>query len=118
VNAHPGYFRAAHQGTLFLDEVADLPLTVQAKLLRAIEQHEVIAVGESSPARVDVRIVAATQLPLRTKVGEQRFRADLAARLDCVTVVLPPLRQRVEEIPYLFEWFVRKHSGGQPRQRL
>jgi DNA-binding NtrC family response regulator len=112
--ANLGFFRAAERGTLFLDEIADLPLTLQAKLLRALEAREVIPVGESLPIKVDVRIIAATQVPLRDKVRNQSFRADLAARLEGVRVVLPPLRRRIEEVPYLFCWFLSKHTGGNP----
>ena len=112
--ANPGHFRAAHRGTLFLDEISDLPLSLQPKLLRAIEQREVTPVGESVPVEIDVRIVTATQQALRDKVKAGTFRADLQARLDGVTIRLPPLRQRIEEVPYLFDWFLRKHSGGHP----
>jgi transcriptional regulator with AAA-type ATPase domain len=112
--ANPGHFRAAQKGTLFLDEIADLPLSLQPKLLRAIEQREVTPVGESIPVEVNVRIVAATQSPLRERVLAGTFRPDLQARLDGITVVLPPLRKRIEEVPYLFDWFLRKHSGGHP----
>jgi transcriptional regulator with PAS, ATPase and Fis domain len=113
VRASVGYFRSAERGTLFLDEIADLALPIQAKLLRALEQKEVTPVGEAMPVTVDVRVVVATQQPLRQKVAAGAFRQDLAARLDGVTVVLPPLRERLEEVPCLFEWFVRKHTGGQ-----
>ena len=109
-----GYFRAAHSGTLFLDEVADLPLNLQPKLLRAIEAGEVIPVGEATPIQVDVRILAACQSPLSSRVSAGTFRRDLAARLDGATLILPPLRQRVEEIPYLFSWHLRKHAGADP----
>lgn len=109
-----GHFRAARGGTLFLDEVTDLAPALQPKLLRVLEQHEVIPVGESVAQDVDVRIVVATQVPLRDKVRERGFRADLQARLDGVTIVLPPLRERIDEVPYLFDWFLRKHCGGSP----
>jgi transcriptional regulator with AAA-type ATPase domain len=109
-----GYFRAARGGTLFLDEIPELPPALQAKLLRALEQHEVLPVGESLPVRIDVRVVAATQVPLSERVREQEFRRDLAARLDGIIVVLPSLRDRVAEIPRLFQWFLRKHGGDTP----
>jgi transcriptional regulator with PAS, ATPase and Fis domain len=104
----PGHFRAADGGTLLLDEITDLSAPVQAKLLRALEQREVIPLGESSP----VRIVAATQEPLAIAVEERRFRMDLAARLDGVTITLPPLRERICEVPYLFRELLRVHGGG------
>jgi transcriptional regulator with PAS, ATPase and Fis domain len=109
-----GHFRAAQGGTLLLDEVADLPVALQAKLLRAIEQGEVIPVGEATPVQVDVRVLAATQVPLSDQVRDRTFRRDLAARLDGITIVLPPLRDRIEEIPHLFDWFLRKHGGTEP----
>jgi hypothetical protein len=87
--ANPGHLRSADGGTLFLDEVAELPLGLQAKLLRALEQHEVIPLGESSPVKIDVHLVAATQAPLSEAVAAGRFRADLYARLDGLTIELP-----------------------------
>ena len=112
--ASSGHFRAAQGGTLLLDEITDLPEPIQAKLLRALEQHEVMPLGESAAVKVDVRIVAATQIPLGQVVAEHRFRADLCARLDGLTVCLPPLRERKQEIAYLFQHLLREHSGGMP----
>jgi transcriptional regulator with PAS, ATPase and Fis domain len=112
--ASPGFFRAAHGGTLLLDEITDLPESVQAKLLRALEQREVSPLGESLPVTVDVRVLAATQIPLAQLVAEGRFRGDLCARLDGLTICLPPLRDRKQEIPYLFQYLLRLHSGGRP----
>lgn len=110
--SHPGVFRAAHGGTLFLDEVLDLPPAVQSKLLRVLEQHEVQPLGEASAVRVDVRIVCATQEALPQAVADRRFRADLLARLDGLTVVLPPLRGRREDIAPLFVRLLRDQTGG------
>jgi transcriptional regulator of acetoin/glycerol metabolism len=107
-----GHFRTAHGGTLFLDEIADLPAELQAKLLRAIEQREVLPIGESAPVPIDVRIVAASQTPLEPLVERGRFRADLFARLDGLRVRLPPLRARVEEVPSLFVALLQEHTGG------
>jgi transcriptional regulator with PAS, ATPase and Fis domain len=104
--ANPGHLRSADGGTLFLDEVADLPLPLQAKLLRALEQREVVPLGESTPVKFDVHLVTATQAPLAEAVAAGRFRADLFARLDGMTIVLPPLRERVEELPFLFMRFL------------
>jgi transcriptional regulator of acetoin/glycerol metabolism len=112
----PGHFRAAQGGTLLLDEITDLPESVQAKLLRAIEQREVMPLGESAAVPVDVRIVAATQTALSQVVAERKFRPDLSARLDGMTVGLPPLRDRKQEIPFLFSHLLREHSGGRPPQ--
>jgi transcriptional regulator of acetoin/glycerol metabolism len=112
---NPGHFRAAHGGTLFLDEVVDLPAAIQPKLLRVLEQREVVPLGESRAHPVDVRVVAAAQVPLPRAVEERRFRADLYARLDGLTVQLPPLRERVEEVPFLFASLLRRHGkGGMP----
>ncbi|HEX4405373.1 MAG TPA: sigma 54-interacting transcriptional regulator [Polyangia bacterium] len=110
--ASPGLFRAAHGGTLFLDEVLELPGDVQPKLLRVLQQREVQALGETTPVAVDVRIVAAAQEPLSNAVAAGRFRADLRARLDGLTIVLPPLRERRDEITPLFQQFLREQAGG------
>jgi transcriptional regulator with PAS, ATPase and Fis domain len=110
--ASQGVFRAAQGGTLLLDEIADLPEALQAKLLRALELHEVLPLGESVPVKVDVRILAATQIPLGELVAEKRFRSDLHARLDGFTVILPPLRERKEEVPFLFQYLWQKHAEG------
>jgi transcriptional regulator of acetoin/glycerol metabolism len=110
----PGFFRAADGGTLLLDEVLDLPLAVQAKLLRAVETREVIPLGESGAVRVDVRLLAASQRPLDRAVAEGRFRADLAARLDGLTLVLPPLRARLQEVVFIFRRLLSLHAGARP----
>ncbi len=109
--ASAGYLRAAHGGTLFLDEIAELPLGIQAKLLRAVEQRELVPLGESTPVPVDVRLLAATQGSLRAAVAERRFRGDLLARLDGLTVAIPTLRRRAEEIPALFRVMVEQHGA-------
>jgi len=107
VESKPGLFEAAQGGTLFLDEVGELPLTVQAKLLRALEYGEVQRVGSLQPKRVDVTVVAASNRDLRAEVAAGRFRGDLFYRLNVVEVVLPPLRDRREDIPYLTAAFIR-----------
>ena len=109
-----GFFRAADGGTLFLDEVLELSPAVQAKLLRALEQREVQPLGETRPVPVNLRVVCATQEPLSRAVAERRFRADLLARLDGLTVVLPPLRMRREDIAPLFLILWASHAGGSP----
>lgn len=116
--AHEGYLRAADGGTLFLDEVADLPPSVQPKLLRALEQSESTPIGQSVPIAIDVRLVAAVQQPLSTAVEERRFRPDLYARLDGVSVHLPPLCERIDEIPFLFGQFLRRHLGNRTRPTI
>jgi transcriptional regulator with PAS, ATPase and Fis domain len=107
-----GYFRAAHGGTLLLDEVADLPLAVQAKLLRVIEQSDVQPLGESRATPVDVRIVAASLTSLARRVEEGAFRGDLFARLNGVTITLPSLVQRKDEVCGLFFELMRQRNGG------
>jgi transcriptional regulator with AAA-type ATPase domain len=111
--ANLGYLRTASTGTLFLDEIVDLPLPLQAKLLRALEQKEVVPLGEATPVSIDVRIVSAAQSPLPQAVKERRFRADLLARLDGLTVELPPLRQRIQEVLFLFTRLMAGRAADQ-----
>jgi transcriptional regulator with PAS, ATPase and Fis domain len=99
----PGHFQLAHEGTLFLDEVAELPLELQAKLLRMLETHTVVPVGGREPVPVDVRIVSATHRALRREVEAGRFRADLMYRLRVIPIFLPPLRERRGDIRLLAE---------------
>jgi DNA-binding NtrC family response regulator len=110
--ANVGHFRAAHGGTLLLDEVTEMPLSVQPKLLRALEERAVVPLGESIAVPVDVRVVTATQEPLQQAVAEKRFRADLCARLAGLTIVLPPLRERKEDIVGLFAHLLERHLDG------
>jgi len=110
--ARAGHFQAAHGGTLFLDEIADLPLDVQAKLLRVLEAGEVVPLGGTAAAPLDVRVIAALQEPITKLVAEERFRPDLYARLAGFVVEVPPLRDRREEIPGLFQKFLEKHATG------
>ncbi len=107
VDSKPGVFETAHTGTLFLDEVGELPISVQAKLLRALENGEVQRVGSLQLRRVDVAVIAATNRDLRAEVAAGRFRGDLFYRLNVVEVALPPLRERREDIPYLTAAFIR-----------
>ena len=106
VEAKSGLFEAAQGGTLFLDEVGELPLSVQAKLLRALEFGEVQRIGSLQTRRVDVTVIAATNRDLRAEVAAARFRGDLFYRLNVVEVALPPLRDRREDIPYLTAAFM------------
>ncbi len=103
-----GLFESAHDGTLFLDEIAELPLQLQVKLLRALEQKEVRRVGGTTTIPIDVRVIAATAQNLEGLVRESLFREDLYHRLNVVSIVLPPLRERTEDIPVLVEHFVRR----------
>ncbi len=104
----PGVLRTAVGGTLFLDEVGDLPLDVQPKLLRFLEQGEVLPVGDTRPQRVDVRVVAATNADLESRVSDGKFREDLFYRLSVIRMHVPPLRERREEIPHLSTFFLRE----------
>jgi transcriptional regulator with PAS, ATPase and Fis domain len=117
-HASSGLLRAAHQGTLFLDEIADLPMAIQPKLLRALERREVVPLGESKPVFVDLRLVTATQESLRKAVEQKRFRSDLLARLEGLTVVLPSLRERSEDIPFLLSKLVEVHGRAPWAPRL
>jgi two-component system, NtrC family, response regulator HydG len=109
VSARKGLFEEADGGTFFFDEIAETPLSFQAKLLRAIQEKEIRRVGENKPIRVDVRIVAATNQDLRPAIAERRFRQDLYYRLNVARFQLPPLRERKEDIPDLFGFFMEKY---------
>jgi transcriptional regulator with GAF, ATPase, and Fis domain len=110
--ASPGFFRSADGGTLLLDEVSDLPLPIQAKLLRVLEQREVQPLGEVRPVPVDVRLIVAGQQSLARAVQDGRFRADLLARVEGVTVRLPPLRRRREDVLPLFYRLLAAQTQG------
>src|SRR5690606_15365325 len=104
---HIGRFEQAHGGTLFLDEIGDMPLPLQTRLLRVLAEGEFFRVGGRALIKVDVRVVAATHQALETLVAEGRFRADLLHRLDVVRLQLPPLRERLEDIPLLAARFLQ-----------
>jgi DNA-binding NtrC family response regulator len=110
--ASAGFFRSAEGGTLLLDEVSDLPLPLQAKLLRVLEERKVQPLGETRPVAIDVRVVVAGQQSLIEGVRRGQFRADLLARLDGLTVHLPPLRRRREDVPPLFFHLLRVLGQG------
>jgi len=106
--ARAGRFEQAHRGTLFLDEIADVPLALQAKLLRALQEREFQRVGSSETIRVDVRVIAATNAALLERVRQGKFREDLYYRLNVVPILIPPLRDRHEDIPGLARHFIRR----------
>ncbi len=105
-----GRFELADGGTLFLDEIGDVPPSTQVKLLRVLEDREVMRLGATQPIKVNVRVVAATNRPLREQVEEGSFRGDLFYRLNVLSIYLPPLRARKSDIPYLVRQFIRKFS--------
>jgi transcriptional regulator of acetoin/glycerol metabolism len=107
---NPGHFRAAHEGTLLLDEVNELELATQAKLLRVLQERQVVPLGESRPVDIDVRVVVAAQRPISEAVARGEFREDLYMRLRGLEVDLPPLRERVGDVPLLFAQFLQQHS--------
>lgn len=108
VTAKKGLFEEAHQGTLFLDEIGDISLGLQAKLLRVLQEGEFIRIGETRPRRVDVRIIAATNRDLEASIKEGNFRPELFYRLNVITIWLPPLRERRDDIPLLASHFLEK----------
>jgi formate hydrogenlyase transcriptional activator len=102
----------AHGGTLFLDEIGDMPLELQPKLLRALQEREFERLGSTQTVRVNVRVVAATNQDLEQLVNKKLFRADLFYRLNVIPICLPPLRERVQDIPALTEFFVAKFAAS------
>jgi two-component system, NtrC family, response regulator AtoC len=116
---HKGRFEVAHTGTIFLDEVGEMTLSTQKKLLRVLQEHEFERVGGTQPIKVDVRVIAATNKTLREEVLAGRFREDLYFRLNVVPIHMPPLRERMADIPALVAHFLDKHRyGNQPPARI
>ncbi|MBI4640779.1 MAG: sigma-54-dependent Fis family transcriptional regulator, partial [Candidatus Tectomicrobia bacterium] len=105
-----GKFLLAHKGTIFLDEVGELHLDIQAKLLRVLEQREIEPLGGKRPIKVDIRVIAATNRNLEDAVASKQFREDLYYRLNVVPIELPTLRERREDIPLLLDYFLKKYS--------
>jgi len=112
-----GMFELAHQGTLLLDEVAEIPLNLQVKLLRAIQEQEIMRVGGTKPVKLDVRLIAASNKDLETLVKSGQFREDLYYRLNVIPIVVPPLRERPEDIPPLIEHFLCKYNDRYKMQK-
>lgn len=111
VGERSGLFEQANGGTIFLDEIGELPLAMQTRLLRVIQEREVRRVGGSATKKIDVRLLAASNRDLALQVKDGSFREDLYYRINVVQVIMPPLRERVEDIPLLVEYLVRKHRG-------
>jgi two-component system, NtrC family, response regulator len=120
VSDKQGKFEAANTGTIFLDEIGELPLLMQVKILRVLQNREIDKVGESRPAKIDVRIIAATNRDLEKMVADGAFRDDLYYRLAVVALHMPPLRERADDIPLLVEHFLDKHAArlGRPRPTI
>lgn len=113
----PGLFESAHRGTVFLDEIGDMPVALQTRLLRVLQEREVIRLGASQPIPVDVRVIAATHRDLRSAIATGAFRADLYYRLDILRVKVPPLRERAEDIDELARQLFRNATRRQGRTR-
>ncbi len=112
MRSRPGLFQSANGGTVFLDEIGELPLEMQAKLLRFLQEKEVRPVGSTQRFKVDVRVIAATNRDLETEYRSGQFRKDLYFRLNVVTVHLPALRERRSDIPMLIHWFLDRYAKG------
>jgi transcriptional regulator with PAS, ATPase and Fis domain len=106
-----GYFETADQGTLFLDEISELPLGLQGKLLRAVQEQVICRVGSTQSVKVNVRIIAATNRNLEDLVRQDAFREDLFYRLNVITLTIPPLRERREDIPLLVTHFIKRYTA-------
>ena len=116
VESRLGLFQAADGGTLMLDEIGDLPPQVQVKLLRVLQDGEIKRVGANEPVRVDVRVVAATHVDLGRAMRDGRFREDLYYRVGVITIPLPPLRERADDIPLLAHHFLSKYAARSGRE--
>jgi len=111
INRHVGYFERANGGTVFMDDIDDVPLALQVKLLRLLQEREVQRIGGEEPIGVDIRVICATKVDLQDLVREKQFREDLYYRLNIVPVSVPPLRERKEDIPLLVENFLDKYGA-------
>jgi len=111
VKKHIGLFETADKGTIFIDDIDDFPLSMQVKLLRVLQEKQINRIGSNEPINIDVRIIAATKVDLKKKVEENLFRKDLFYRLNIVPILLPPLRERKEDIPELVEHFFIKYNA-------
>ncbi|HEY6997007.1 MAG TPA: sigma-54 dependent transcriptional regulator, partial [Candidatus Binatia bacterium] len=110
-NSQEGLFQRAQGGTIFLDEIGEMPLSLQPKILRVIEEKEILPIGSTHPSKLNVRIIAATNRELQSEVVEGKFREDLFYRFNVINIRVPPLRERREDIPLLAEHLVRRHNA-------
>jgi len=110
IRTSKGFFIQAHEGTIFLDEIGDMPLSIQAKILRVLQERQFYPLGTEKPVEVDVRVIVATNRNLEFEVKEGRFREDLFYRILVIPITIPPLRERKEDIPTLVELFLREFS--------
>ncbi len=115
---HVGYFERADGGTLFIDDIDDMPHSIQVKLLRFLQEKEISRIGGSAPLPLNLRIIVATKVDLKQLIRENKFREDLYYRLNIIPLKLPPLRERKEDIPLLLEHFFDKHGSNQPHPSL
>ena len=114
-----GLFESANGGTIFLDEIGEMPLSMQVKLLRALQEREIVRLGATKPIKVDVRVIAATNRDLKGMIANGQFREDLFYRIATFEIALPPLRQRREDIPILVRHFLAKLSSqAHPEQPM
>lgn len=111
IKKHTGYFERANKGTLFIDDIDDFPLNMQIKLLRVIQEREIVPIGSSQSIHIDVRIICATKVDLKKKVEQKLFREDLFYRLNIIPMKIPPLRERKDDIPVLVEHFFKKYNA-------
>jgi DNA-binding NtrC family response regulator len=118
IQQHIGYFERADQGTLFIDDIDDFPFHMQVKLLRMLQERQIVRVGGSQTINVDVRVICATKVDLHKMVREGTFREDLYYRIHIIPVELPPLRQRLDDIPALTRHFFDKHGAGRMLEQL
>jgi DNA-binding NtrC family response regulator len=117
-NSRIGFFQAANGGTLFLDEITNASLSVQAKLLRAIQEKEVTMVGDTKSQKINLRLISASNTEMEEAIKNNSFREDLYYRLNVITIVIPPLRERKEDIPLLINFFNKKHSKDNKKSPL
>jgi transcriptional regulator with GAF, ATPase, and Fis domain len=110
IGTKKGKFALANHGSIFLDEIGTMSVSLQAKLLRVLQEREIEPLGSERPERVEVRVIAATNRPLRQLIDDGRFLEDLFYRLHVIPIVVPPLRERIDDIPMLVEYFVQKHA--------